>query len=411
MQLKDSDEITEKMELVMKRKQIYLIGALCLCLCQGGWGQSHTEDSPAPKAKVLAGPYLQAPTETTMTVMWLTDKKCTGWVEYGDAKTLGQKAISSHDGMVDAYTFIHKVRITGLKPGTRYHYCVASEEILEFGPYFDKKFSQPFRSEVSSFTTLCTHKEKLSVLCFNDIHERIPMWQDLLRAAGESPYELVFLNGDIMDYLHGQDQVVKHLLGPVTDMFARNVPFCYTRGNHETRGNFARNLRDYVSTVSDRYYYAFSQGPVRFIVIDTGEDKVDSHKVYANLNVFDAYRSEQAQWLKKEIKSEAYKEAQWHVLMTHQPLVPNARGHGMKDSYEKLGPYLNGGAIDLNIAGHTHRARIVDPRPGQDYPVVIGGGSKPEGATVLRLNATENKLTVTVRDIAGKALYTFAARK
>ncbi len=395
----------------MKRNQANLIVLLSIVLCQGVGGQSHTADSPPSTAKIVAGPYLQAPTETMMTVMWLTDKKCTGWVEYGVDKTPGQRAISSHDGLVDAYTAVHKVKITGLKPGKKYYYRVASEEMLEFGPYFDKKFSLPFRSEVFSFVTHSTKTKRVSVLCFNDIHERVDMWKDLMQAAGEEPYELVFLNGDIMDYLHGQDQVVNHLLNPVTEMFAQEVPFCYTRGNHETRGNFARNLRDYVSTVSERYFYAFSQGPVRFIVIDTGEDKEDSHKVYANLNVFDAYRKEQAHWLKKEIQSDAFKQAKWHVLMTHQPLIPEARGHGIKDSYEKFSPYLNGGTIDVNIAGHTHRARIVDPRPGQDYPIVIGGGSKPEGATVIRLNATENRLTVTVRNIAAEALYTFAAKK
>jgi acid phosphatase type 7 len=395
----------------MKHKQAMLVVVLGFFLSQGAWGQSHTADSPPPAAKIVAGPYLQAPTETTMTVMWLTDKKCTGWVEYGADKELGQRAISSHDGLVDAYHTTHKVTVTGLKPGKTYRYRVASEEILEFGPYYDKKFSQVFRSEVFSFTTHSTQKKKVSVLCFNDIHERVGMWKNLLQAAGVAPYELVFLNGDIMDYLHGQDQVVNHLLNPVTEMFAGEIPFCYTRGNHETRGSFARNLCDYVSTISGRYFYAFSHGPVRFIVIDTGEDKVDSHAVYANLNVFDAYRSEQAHWLKKEIQSKAFKQATWHVLMTHQPLVAEARGHGMKDSYAKLSPYLNGGTIDVNIAGHTHRARIVDPKPGQDYPIVIGGGSKPEGATVIRLDATETRLCVTARNLTGEALYTFALKK
>ena len=346
-----------------------------------------------------------------MTVMWLTDKKCTGWVEYGADETLGQRAINSHDGLVDANITIHKVKITGLKPGTRYYYRAASEEILEFGPYYDKKFSLPFLSEVFSFTTNNTKKERASVLCFNDIHERVDMWQDLMQAAGDEPYELVFLNGDIMDYLHGQEQVVNILLNPATEMFARQVPFCYTRGNHEARGNFARNLHEYVSTVSERYYYAFSQGPVRFIVIDTGEDKEDSHTVYANLNVFDAYRSEQAEWLNKEVQSEAFRQAKWRVLMTHQPLEAEAKGYGIRDSHEKFSPYLNGGKIDVNIAGHTHRARIVNPKQGQDYPIVIGGGSNPEGATVIRLDVTESTLTVTTINIEGEVLNTFELKK
>ena len=395
----------------MKHNREIVVIVVWLLLGQGVWGQSPRADSPKPTATIVAGPYLQAPTDNSMTVMWLTDKKCTGWVEYGADETLGQRAINSHDGLVDAYITIHKVKMTGLKPGTKYYYRVVSEEILEFGPYYDKRFSLPFQSKVFSFTTNSIEKEKVSVLCFNDIHERVDMWQDLLQAAGEEPYELVFLNGDIMDYLHGQEQVINNLLNPATEMFARQVPFCYTRGNHEARGNFARNLRDYVSTVSERYFYAFSQGPVRFIVIDTGEDKEDSHAVYANLNVFDAYRSEQAKWLSKEVQSEAFKQAKWRVLMTHQPLEAEAKGYGIQDSHEKLSPYLNEGKIDLNIAGHTHRARIVAPKPVQDYPIVIGGGSNPNGATVIRLDATENTLTVTTRTITGEVLHTFELKK
>ena len=395
----------------MKRNRAILVMVVWVVLCQGVWGQSHTADSPLSTAKIVAGPYLQAPAEDTMTVMWVTDKKCTGWVQYGPDETLGHRAISSHDGLVDAYITIHKVKITGLKPGMKYYYRVTSEEILEFGPYYDKKFSLPFNSEIFSFTTNSTKNEKVSVLCFNDIHERVDMWRDLWQAAGEEPYELVFLNGDIMDYLHGQEQVVANLLNPATEMFAGEVPFCYTRGNHEGRGNFARNLRDYVSTVSERYYYAFTQGPVRFIVIDTGEDKEDFHAVYANLNVFDAYRNEQAQWLNQEVQSEAFKQAKWRVLMTHQPLEAETEKYGIKDSHEKFSPYLNEGKIDLNIAGHTHRARIVEPKPDQDYPIVIGGGSNPNGATVIRLDATENTLTVTTKNITGEVLHTFELKK
>ena len=48
----------------------------------------------------------------------------------------------------------------------------------------------------------------------------------------------------------------------------------------------------------DKYYYSFNHGPVHIIVLDTGEDKADSHPVYAGLADFDKYRDSQAEWLK-----------------------------------------------------------------------------------------------------------------
>ncbi len=40
--------------------------------------------------------------------------------------------------------------------------------------------------------------------------------------------------------------------------------------------------------------------------MDTGEDKPDTHPVYNGLADFDQYRSEQAQWLQKEVQSDEF---------------------------------------------------------------------------------------------------------
>ena len=67
----------------------------------------------------------------------------------------------------------------------------------------------------------------------------------------------------------------------------------YVRGNHETRGRFARSLHDYIATPNGKFYYSFDAGPVHFVVLDTGEDKEDSHPAYSGLTDFTGYREEQ----------------------------------------------------------------------------------------------------------------------
>ncbi len=361
-------------------------------------------------ARIVAGPYLQAPTEDSMTVMWLTDKKCTSWVEYGtDKEHLERTAYSSRDGLINAYVTLHKIKIAGLKPGTTYDYRVKFEEILQYGPYFNKTFTLPKVSKTYSFTTCSTERDGASVICISDTHESNEILMGLLKVASDAPYQTVFLNGDNLNYLHNEEQIIDLLLDPCCQMFATNIPFCYARGNHEARGSFARHLSDYLDTPgSANYHYAFTDGPVHFVVLDTGEDKVDSHEVYGNMNVFDEYRTRQAQWLKRHIETEEFKKAPWRIVMTHIPLVFPGRGHGANDCVEKFTPYLNG-KIDLNIAGHTHRHRIVEAGGEQAFPVVIGGGK--EEATVLRVDATRTTIEVTARNTTGEVLGQFELQK
>lgn len=46
-----------------------------------------------------------------------------------------------------------------------------------------------------------------------------------------------------------------------------------------------------------------------FVVLDCGEDKPDDFPVYAGLNDFDSYRSEQARWFAELIRSKEYRTA------------------------------------------------------------------------------------------------------
>lgn len=259
----------------------------------------------------LTKPYLQAPSANGMTIMWLTNLKCLNWVEFGETEKLGTKAQQTTNGMLNTHSKINCVSINGLKPNTQYFYRVFSKQILDFQPY-KMTFGEIISSEIYSFATLNPEAEQVNWLVMNDIHDRPESFRDLMQLNNGKSYDFVFLNGDMFDYQTDENQIVKHLLNPCS-LFSTTKPFMLVRGNHETRGKFSRNLCDYYYNYDNKEYYSFKMGPVFTMVLDTGEDKKDSHPVYGGAIDFDKYREEQAVWLEEQMKTKAFKKAAFRV--------------------------------------------------------------------------------------------------
>ena len=356
--------------------------------------------------QIVAGPYLQNPSRTSMTVMWITDSKSTSWVEYGTGDTLDRKAFNSRHGLIDADETIHRVSIDGLSPGKEYKYRISSKEILKFEAY-KVTYGETVTGDTHSFKTLSGNEESVSFIVLNDIHQRNDILASLIKMAASKPYDLVFLNGDILGHIEDEPQIINHVLKPCSDLFAAEIPFVYIRGNHETRGKFARMLPNYLTTPRGKYYYSLDHGPVHLIVMDGGEDKVDTHWAYSGLADFDRYRDEQKKWLEKEIQTEACRKAAFRIVLVHMPHRQSENWHGTTDLYNKWRPLFNRGKIDLMISGHTHRYAVVQPEKGiHNYPVIIGGAPKNGQATFIRVDATKDKLEVTMTrddgEVAGK---------
>jgi len=245
---------------------------------------------------------------------------------------------------------------------------------------------------------------------------------DTMRAhmtgAADRPYDLVFFNGDSLSHLESEDQVLGRCLQPASELFASRVPLLLVRGNHETRGAFARDLGRYLALPEGRFYYSFDHGPVHFVVMDTGEDKEDGHWAYSGLTGFDDYRQEQAEWLAQEVASPAFRQARFRVLVAHMPFYGDERtrveGHGPADCRARWGAILSGSGLDLHIAGHTHRANWVEPAAGANtFPVSVGGGSAKGSNTRTRVNVSPDRLEVIVTTDAGVDVsrHTVHARK
>ncbi len=364
-----------------------------------------TDDTNAPLA-ITHGPYLESPRQGAVTIVWFTNKKCVSHVEYGAGEELTSKAVNVQHGLVDAYDTRHVVQLTSLEAGKTYRYRVVSREIVDFKPY-SVKFGETISNEVHSFQATDANKKEFSFCVVNDIHEKAARLDAMLTGVDFKGVDLMFLNGDMISNFQRESQIFNGYLDTCVKHFATSLPFAYIRGNHETRGSMARHLMEFMPTPENRFYYSFDHGGVHFIVLDSGEDKPDEDKAYSGLAAFDPYRREQAEWLKKDLASDASRKANFRVVLFHIPTFGGNNWHGDMQVRELWNPLMNAGQVDLLICGHTHQYAKVPPKEGENqYPIMINSND-----SLLRVDVKDDSLKVTVTGADQKILGDLQLRK
>jgi predicted phosphodiesterase len=376
------------------------------------FAKDENTDSEQPETGhvFLTNPYLQVLSSSEMSIRWITNKPSYSWVEFGEGDLINQKKHRINNGFVTAYNCVHEIILNQLVPGKQYSYRVASKEILDFQPY-KLTYGETIYSKQHTISAPDPAAKEVSCLVLNDIHDRPQSFGQLLKLNGEDPFDFMFLNGDMFDYQTDEKQLRDHLLVPCTEHFASNKPFMFVRGNHETRGKFARNLPDYFTNPGNQYF-TFGYGPIFGIALDTGEDKEDTHPVYAGLADFDAFREKQAAWLEKQMQSKEYKRAKYRVVFMHIPPFYSGDWHGTMHCRKLFSPLFDKYKVDLVISGHTHVCGVHPPTREHAYPIVIGGGPKDGTRTLIKIKANQQTLDLRmIRDNAVEAgAYTIKAR-
>ena len=331
-----------------------------------------------------------------MTVFWATDRRCASHVEYGLwPGPLDRIAVATHHGLIDANTTLHAIPITGLQPGTTYAYRAASREILEFRSHY-VGFAPAVYGPVSQFTTLDPSKERFSFLTLNDRHDKVELLDADLASATWDNVGLVFLNGDILGQVKSEDHIFTGLIDPCTRAFAQRIPMVFVRGNHETRGVFARFLHQYVLGGLPHYYRSFDHGPVHFTILDGGEDKGDDHIEYSGLVNFESFLEEQTHWLRQEVASEAFRRAPFRVIFLH--ILPRVRHKPdrIREQWllENWMPILNDAGADLMLSGHTHTPAMHAATQGRNnFPMIVVGTE-----AVLRAEVSPDHIDIQITD-------------
>jgi hypothetical protein len=186
-------------------------------------------------------------------------------------------------------------------------------------------------------------------------------------------------------------------LNKATELFASNIPFFYTRGNHETRGPFSTHFMNYFPTSTGVPYYSFRHGPAYFIMLDSGEDKPDTDIEYGSLSAFDEYRLEQTEWLKKIVESKEFKEAPLKTVAIHIPAFTST-WHGTLHVRELFIPILNKAGIDLMFCGHTHRYSYCPKGEKENnFPILTNSNNE-----ILDIRIKNQKISIRILDTQGK---------
>lgn len=358
-----------------------------------------------PVFSYLSMPYLQNMNNTEVSIISIASAPCLSYVQLGESKAdLNQRFFASKHGQIEANTEVQKIRISDLVPGKTYYYQVVSKEIKVYQAY-KVEYGDSIVSPLKSFTLPTSNKASFSFLAFNDVHSR-PEYIDEIYKKNRD-VDFICYNGDILDDIYSTDEIINRFSAPAARIFGGEIPFVYTRGNHETRGPAARELSRYVDTPNGEYYYSFVWGNTIFLVLDTGEDKPDNHPVYAGLADYDAYRSQQAAWVKQVVSSKAWKRASHRIVCGHIPAsLENDGWHGSTEIEQKILPILNKAGVDLYLAGHTHEPKLEKSGLNHNFCLAVGGGPASENgnATYIRVNVQDKHVHVAIYSREGKLL-------
>nr|WP_316616789.1 FN3 domain-containing metallophosphoesterase family protein [uncultured Alistipes sp.] len=358
------------------------------------------------------GPYLQELSEHAVTFVFTTSDKGFSWVEVKPDGGEAKRHYTVRNGLRDAYNTFNVIRVENLRPDTRYQYRLCSKQIADFQPYkvtFGDSIVSPWRR----FSTPDPKATACSFIALSDMHQQPDKLGRLLNQAGVGSADMIFYVGDMMNYYDNKETPFRSFIDKSVELFASEKPFVLVRGNHETRGNMAREYARYVPKSSGKYYGAYRVGDIMFVVLDCGEDKPDDFWVYAGLTDFDGYRTEQAAWFGKLIRSKAYKSAKWRIVMNHFPPLSHMEGdnperHGIQDITDKFLPLYNQAKIDLMISGHTHAYEFMSPDKYDrlTFPVIVNSTE-----SVARIDIDGRTLKAKVTDTGGNTLKEFTISK
>ncbi|MBP3550727.1 MAG: metallophosphoesterase [Alistipes sp.] len=345
-------------------------------------------------AEFLYGPYVQAITEDSAYIVWVTDKATYGWVEVkAEGEKKPQTYIESNLGL-KYNRRVHRVPVKGLKAGTLYEYEIFMQQDEKGG-----KLTKPVSLEKNrygnkfTFRTNDRNKEEISFMITADTHYNPTLFSELYTLERIKDKDFVMFDGDMVTTFSNEKSHFDKLFNKIQETFEHNnTQFYFVRGNHDARGNHARYFLDYYPTWTNMPYFAFRHGPVFFLAIDGGEDKPDSDIEYSGTAAFDLYRSEQGKWLESVLESEEFKTATYRIIVSHIPLNENS-WHGGRHAWQHLSHRCEDKGVNIMVSGHLHRYRYIkEGTHHRTFPTLIIGADK-------YLDAVANKEALTIKII------------
>ena len=374
-----------------------LLSALCL--------------AQTKKASIQYGPWIQNVTENGFTVVFKTPEPTLAFVEvapedgtsmYNAERPRFYETIAGRR----VNGTMHKIRITGLQPGTAYRYRIIGKITVDDSSAYGTVWG-PQRlmtdEEIHGLRTLDTSAGECRFSVVNDMHAHWDRYVSLTKSLKPEDMDFFIMNGDIVSYVNSIDTMMKYTFGPARELL-RSVPSIYVRGNHESRGREFDKVPGLFDSPTGEFYFKFSQGPCAFIVLDGGEDNPDSSGEYSGTADYDSYRNAELQWLKDAVKDPQFVSAPWRIVFIHIPTISHITPwYAQQWLCDNVLPVLNDAGVDLMISGHHHK--YIYTAPGQDgnknaFPILINSHLDR-----LDCKVTPERISISVVNADGKEIH------
>jgi predicted phosphodiesterase len=316
------------------------------------------------------GPYVQGVTAYSAVICWVSASPDAGIVEYGETPEMGHNEADSRVGRR------HAVALTGLDPGSTYHYRVKNAD----DPSATGRFHTAPEGDDSRFAFAVVGdsgsggKGQLAVAA---LLERLR--PDLILHTGD----VVYPAGEERNY-------DRRFFAPYRNLI-QTVPIFPVLGNHDVRKRngaaFLDNFHPPLgSPGSTKRYYSFDWGGTHFVALD-------SELYYGDTG---SDPEEQRTFLERDL---AATRKRWKVVFLHRSPYGSSRHGGDGRVREDLEPLLARRGVDVVFSGHDHVYERTVPIKGVTYVVSGGGGRRlyPAGRSDRTASSVSAHHAVLVR--------------
>lgn len=324
------------------------------------WGEPHhaADADPAPRAVaaddpgIINGPYLQHPTQDSITVMWETANEADSTLHYywmGDWRQLYDATLVT----------IHELRLEGLSPGDALPYYVESRE--------SRIGADPMMSDEGSLMTAPMSIDPFRLIVWGDNQANPDIFTEIVQGndagdgmMGQLP-DLLLGAGDLVDNGLQYSRWKRELLEPFRPL-TRDVPFFSAIGNHEVNSHW---FYDYLAQPGKENYFSFDYGVAHVIVVDSNQPFEPG--------------SEQYSFIVEDLFSEAAQSAPWLIAVQHHPIYSEWWDEDTQvDLREWIAPLYEQAGVDLSFSGHIHnyeRGVYTPPATGRRIAYVGTSGA------------------------------------
>lgn len=312
-----------------------------------------------------------------------------------------------NSGVLPSEKNLFKIRIPQEKLDFAKKYEVVYRQTKERKAYFSE-FDKT-KTESYCFKPM-TKDEEINVYHIADVHYHFDIARKTASYFGDDT-DLFIVNGDIGEVETEENYFA--VLQFTGDISRGIIPIIFSRGNHDTRGRLAEKFIDYFPSEGKNTFFKFSVGKISGVVLDCGEDKVDTDREYDNsdeqcdvkirgVNRFHEYRLKQSAFLHSVSLEGDYKIAISHICPTFTSYHLGDKFDIEREIFLEWDKTLKEKDAKLMISGHMHKAFIMkenDERSSipNSLPVVIGSILNDEtlagAALVFKKDGVDVKIT------------------